>query len=203
MTRPLYEGQDEAEGRESDHPASRPPGPGGWDIDRAISELYAVHYRALVRLAALLVRDMPTAEEVVQDAFVAMHGGWQRLQDSEKALTYLRQAVVNRSRSVLRHRRVADGVSYDSLSLDAYALSARASAENRAIAELEAAAMDKIVLQLPRRQRDTLVLTIIGYSPAEIACLLGIDANAVRVNLHHARQRVRNRLSEADKTLAA
>ena len=79
-----------------------------WSPDRAVIELYSEHYRALVRLAALLVRDTPTAEEVVQDSFVAMHGGWQRLRDTEKALAYLRQAVVNRSRSVLRHRTVVD-----------------------------------------------------------------------------------------------
>ncbi|HEX3195013.1 MAG TPA: sigma factor, partial [Streptosporangiaceae bacterium] len=57
-----------------------------WSADRAVIELYSQHYRALVRLAALLVRDTPTAEEVVQDSFVAMHGGWQRLRDTEKAL---------------------------------------------------------------------------------------------------------------------
>ena len=33
---------------------------------------------------------------------------WDRLRDAEKALAYLRQAVVNRSRSVLRHRAVVD-----------------------------------------------------------------------------------------------
>ncbi len=49
-----------------------------------------------------------TAEEVVQDAFIAMHDGWHRLKDTEKALAYLRQAVVNRSRSVLRHRMVVE-----------------------------------------------------------------------------------------------
>jgi DNA-directed RNA polymerase specialized sigma24 family protein len=78
----------------------------GWSADRAVTELYSVHYRALVRLASVLVRDVQTAEEVVQDSFVAMHGGWQRLEDADKALAYLRQAVVNRSRSVLRHLAV-------------------------------------------------------------------------------------------------
>ena len=77
------------------------------DADQAVAQLYSTHYQALVRLATLLVRDATTAEEVVQDAFVVMHGGWQRLGDAEKALAYLRQAVVNRSRSVLRHRTVA------------------------------------------------------------------------------------------------
>ena len=80
--------------------------PADWDADRAVTALYSTHYRSLVRLAALLVRDVATAEEVVQDSFVAMHGGWRRLRDSDKALSYLRQSVVNRSRSVLRHRVV-------------------------------------------------------------------------------------------------
>ena len=50
-------------------------------------------------MAVRPVRDVPTAEDVVQDSFVAMHDGWQRLRDAESALAYLRQAVLNRSRS--------------------------------------------------------------------------------------------------------
>jgi RNA polymerase sigma factor (sigma-70 family) len=80
----------------------------GRSRDRAVTELYALHYRALVRLAVLLVRDVPTAEDVVQDSFVAMHDGWQRLRDPQSAPAYLRSAVLNRCRSVLRHRAVAD-----------------------------------------------------------------------------------------------
>src|SRR5450755_567575 len=82
--------------------------PGDRDADHAVTALYAANYRSLVRLAALLVRDVATAEEVVQESFTAMHGGWRRIRDSEKALSYLRQSVVNRSRSVLRHRVVVD-----------------------------------------------------------------------------------------------
>ena len=70
--------------------------------------MYSTHYRSLVRLAALLVRDVATAEEVVQDSFIAMHTAWRRIRDNDKALSYLRQSVVNRSRSVLRHRVVVD-----------------------------------------------------------------------------------------------
>ena len=73
-----------------------------WDADTAVEELYAAHYRRLVRLAILLVRDPETAEEVVQDSFVAMHGKWRTLKDPGSGLAYLRQTVVNRARSVLR-----------------------------------------------------------------------------------------------------
>jgi len=47
--------------------AARP----GQSADWAVTELYSLHYQRLVRLAALLVRDVPTAEDVVQDSFVA------------------------------------------------------------------------------------------------------------------------------------
>ena len=77
-----------------------------WDADEAITQIYAAHYRSLVRLAALLLRDVGASEEVVQDSFIAMHGAWRRLRDPDRALAYLRQSVVNRSRSVLRHRTV-------------------------------------------------------------------------------------------------
>jgi hypothetical protein len=43
-----------------------------WEAEQAVTAMYSTHYRSLVRLAALLVRDNATAEEVVQDSFVAM-----------------------------------------------------------------------------------------------------------------------------------
>jgi DNA-directed RNA polymerase specialized sigma24 family protein len=36
--------------------------------DRAVADLYRLHYRSLVRLAALLVPDLATAEDIVQAA---------------------------------------------------------------------------------------------------------------------------------------
>ena len=78
----------------------------GWSADEALELLYAAHWRRLVRLAVLLVHDVGTAEEIVQDSFVAVHAEWGRLHDPDKALAYLRQSVVNRSRSHLRHLAV-------------------------------------------------------------------------------------------------
>src|SRR4051794_4352886 len=70
-----------------------------WDADQAVTALYSAHYRSLVRLATLLVRDVATAEEVVQDAFVAMHGARRRLGGPGKGLSYFRESGVNRARS--------------------------------------------------------------------------------------------------------
>jgi RNA polymerase sigma-70 factor (sigma-E family) len=146
----------------------------GWSADRAVTELYSLHYRPLVRLAALLVRDTPTAEEVVQDAFVAMHGGWQRLRDAENALAYLRQAVVNRSRSVLRHRTVVDK-NLQKASPD------MPSAEHGALAQLERSAVVNALRKLPERQREAIVLRYYAdFSEAEIASAMKISRGAVK-----------------------
>src|SRR5215470_999049 len=118
-----------------------------WDADRAVTVLYAAHYRSLVRLAALLLRDVGAAEEVVQDSFVAMHDGWRRLRDNDKALSYLRQSVVNRSRSVLRHRVVVDR-NAPKPPPD------MPSAEQGAITLLERSAVVTALRTLPPRQRE-------------------------------------------------
>jgi RNA polymerase sigma-70 factor (sigma-E family) len=146
----------------------------GWSADRAVTELYSQQYRPLVRLAALLVRDTPTAEEVVQDAFVAMHDAWQRLRDAENALAYLRQAVVNRSKSVLRHRTVVDRNL-------AKTTPDMPSAEHGALVLLERSAVVAALRHLPDRQREAIVLRYYAdLTEAEIAATMGISRGAVK-----------------------
>jgi RNA polymerase sigma-70 factor (sigma-E family) len=147
-----------------------------WDADDAVEQLYATHYRRLVRLSVLLVRDVETAEEVVQDSFVAMHGRWRSLAEPEKGLAYLRQTVVNRSRSVLRHRGVRDRH-------DAAAGPARhlAGADEEALASERRAGVLDALRGLPERQREVLALRYyLDLSEAEIAETLGISRGAVK-----------------------
>jgi RNA polymerase sigma-70 factor (sigma-E family) len=145
-----------------------------WDADEAVTALYAAHYRSLVRLAALLLRDVDAAEEVVQDAFVAMHGAWRRLRDPDKALAYLRQAVVNRARSALRHRKVAERHRPQPTPDEA-------SAEYGALAALEHQAVLDALRRLPARQREALVLRYyLDLSEAEIAATMRVSRGAVK-----------------------
>jgi len=154
--------------------ASVEPVPAEWDAARAVTAIYTTHYRSLVRLAALLVRDVATAEEVVQDSFIGMHAAWRRLRDTEKALSYLRQSVVNRSRSVLRHRVVVDK-NAPKPAPD------MPSAEQGAISLLERAAVIAALRTLPPRQREALVLKYYAdLSEAQIAAAMGISRGAVK-----------------------
>jgi RNA polymerase sigma-70 factor (sigma-E family) len=145
-----------------------------WNAELAVIELYSMHYSSLVRLAAMLVRDTQTAEEVVQDAFIAMHDGWDRLRDAEKALAYMRQAVVNRSRSVLRHLLVVEK-NQQKPTPD------MPSAEHGALALLERSAVIAALRELPERQREAIVLRYYAdLSEAEIAASMKISRGAVK-----------------------
>ena len=145
-----------------------------WDAADVVTEIYTGHYNQLVRLAVLLVHDVQTAEEVVQDAFEAMHLAWRRLRDSEKALSYLRQTVVNRSRSVLRHRKVVD-MHAPKPAPD------EPSAEHAALALLERSAVAEALRSLPLRQREAIVLRYYAdFSEADIAAAMGISRGAVK-----------------------
>jgi RNA polymerase sigma-70 factor (sigma-E family) len=155
------------------------------EADRAVTELYSTHYRSLVRLAALLVRDVGTAEEVVQDSFGARHGGWRRLRDSDKALSYLRQSVGNRSRSVLRHRVVVDR-NAPKPAPD------MPSAEHGAIALFERSAVISALRTLPARQCEALVLRFYAdMSEAQIADAMQISRGAVKSHTARAMQALR------------
>ena len=161
-----------------------------WSADLAVIELYSMHYPALVRLAAMLVRDTPTAEEVVQDAFIAMHDAWDRLRDTDKALAYMRQAVVNRSRSVLRHRMVVE----KNLQKPPPDMP---SAEAGALTLLERSAVVAALRDLPERQREAIVLRYYAdLSEAEIAAAMHISRGAVKSHTSRGMAALRAALEE-------
>ncbi len=167
------------------------PDSSSWDADAAVEELYAAHYRRLVRLAVLLVRDVETAEEVVQDSFVAMHGRWRRLRDPDKGLAYLRQTVVNRSRSVLRHRAV------EARHQPLPAPDVSGADEATLTAERRALVLDAL-RELPERQREVIALRYyLDLSEVQIAEALGISRGAVKSHASRGAASLRHLLEDA------
>lgn len=170
--------------------AEEPSAAARWDAPDVVTEIYHGHYNQLVRLAVLLVHDVQTAEEVVQDAFEAMHLASKRLRDSEKALQYLRQTVVNRSRSVLRHRKVVD-MHAPKPAPD------EPSAEHAALALLERSAVAAALRSLPQRQREAIALRYYAdFSEADIAKAMGISKGAVKSHTARAMASLKTMLTE-------
>ena len=170
------------------------PDPPRWDADQALEHLYAAHWRGLVRLSVLLVRDQGTAEEVVQDAFVAVHGRWGRLRDPDLALAYLRQTVVNRSRSALRHRSVVERHVRRGPETQL-----APGADDAVIAQGRRAVVLEALQSLPRRQREVLALRYyLDLSEAEIADALGIRPGSVKTHASRGAAALRDLLDGAD-----
>ena len=146
-------------------------------------ELYHHRRLALVRLAVLLVDDLPTAEDVVQDAFAAAyrrHGAG--LSGVENPDAYLNTAVVNAARSVLRRRRTfrATLPALSALSAQPRVEHAPPTDENLLIAE-EHREVLAALRRLPQRQREVLVLRYwSGLSEAQIAESLDISRGTVK-----------------------
>lgn len=162
-----------------------------WDADHAVTALYGAHYRSLVRLAALLLHDVPAAEEVVQEAFIALHGRWSGLRDSGAALGYLRRSVVNGSRSALRHRDVVERHA-PAPGVDG------ASAEEGALASRERRAVLDAVRALPLRQREAVVLRYYAdLSEEEVAAAMGISRGSVKTHTSRGLAAVREALGRA------
>ncbi|MFI6639530.1 RNA polymerase sigma factor [Streptomyces sp. NPDC050504] len=140
-----------------------------------VTELYHSHRLAMVRLAVLLVDDRSAAEDVVQDAFVALykrHG--EHLADVDNALGYLRTSVVNTARSVLRRRKTAREY-VPPHEADA------PSAEDHAILGDEHRRVLTALGGLTGRQREVLVLRYWSdLSEARIAETLGLSRGAVK-----------------------
>jgi len=140
-----------------------------------LADLYYAHRLSLVRLAILLVDDLSSAEDVVQDSFTGL---WRRYGDDlvglDNPLGYLRTAVVNNARSVLRRRKTARGYTPPHIP-DA------ASAESVAMVSEEHREVLDAVQQLPPRQREVLVLRYWSdLSEADIAEALGISRGTVK-----------------------
>ena len=131
----------------------------------------------LVRLALLLVGDCASAEDVVQDVFTRLCARGREL-DQDRALAYIRTAVVNGCRSVLRRRALARRIAITGA---APWRDTQESAEHTAILAEDRRRVLAALAALPARRREVLVLRFYLDLPvAEAAAILGISQGSVK-----------------------
>lgn len=140
----------------------------------AVTALYAEHAFGLVRLAVIMLGDRGAAEDVVQDAFLALYRRWDSLGAAPNPLGYVRTSVLNGCRSVLRRqsRRRLAGV---------FSQPPGESAEARAMVSEEYRAVVTAIRGLPSRQREALLLRYyLDMSEDEIARTMGVSRGTVK-----------------------
>jgi RNA polymerase sigma-70 factor (sigma-E family) len=170
-------------------PEVTPPGSRGLSAEDAVAAVTAVYNAqalTLVRMAHVMLGDRGRAEDVVQEAFYGLYRRWAHLSDPDKALLYVRSAVLNGCRTALRparRREIAAGMSAGLLPGSA----ADGSGEAAALASERRQAVLSALRALPPRQREVLVLRFyLGMTEAQIAAQMGIGQSTVRSTAHRA-----------------
>lgn len=158
----------------------------GWED---VEGLYRTQRDDLVRLAGLLLDEPGACEEVVQDAFVALHLRGASVA-ADKVPAYLRSTVLNAARSRLRRRKVADR-------LGRILPGSNPTPEDEAMLGDRRAAVLAAVRRLPRRQQQVVLLRYwMDLSEAEIAATLDISAGSVKTHASRALAAVAHTLGD-------
>jgi RNA polymerase sigma factor (sigma-70 family) len=147
------------------------------DLRRA----YEKHWRPLVRLCALLVSDLGTAEDIVQEVFIRARERLHGLSD-EQAYAYLRRGTLNGWKNWLRSQgRIRHAVPLH----EADQLVEAPGPEERDL-------LWRQVVALPERQRAVVILRYYEeLSDGEIARVLGCRQVTVRSQAKRALDKLR------------
>lgn len=156
--------------------------------DALVARLFQAEAASLVRMARFFVEDRAAAEDLVQEAFIRLARSAHRIRDDSRAVAYLRSIVLNLARDhnrrglvSLRHRPPADPEP--------------PSLEDEVTGREDQAAVIAALRDLPRRQRDCLVLRYYLELPvAEVASTLGVSANSVKTHLQRGLRSLETRL---------
>lgn len=155
---------------------------------RAFAELYELHRRAVFTFLVHLTGARPTAEDLLQEAFLRAWRARTRYRASGEFRAWL--FTIARRLAVDRFRR--EGLAWEE---NAAALETAASfdaPDRRAEARDELARLQRALEQLQPAQREVVLLArLVGSGAEEIAQITGSTPAAVRVQLHRALHRLR------------
>jgi RNA polymerase sigma-70 factor (sigma-E family) len=151
-----------------------PSGPS--NREAAVRVLYEERHAELVRFATFIMGDVHAAEDVTQEAFMRVYDAWDRLEDHDRAVAYLRATIVNLSRGRHRRRLVAERKQQPHLV-------AVQSAEDDAMGRVGRSAVLAAVSALPSRQRACVVMRHwLRMTEGEIAATLDVSIGSVRTH---------------------
>ena len=161
----------------------------------AYGRIVAACQNTITAIALAIVRDVPSSEDIAQDAFLSAWQHLRRLQNADSFLPWLRQITRNLARDHLR-AKVRGPFPVDDMEAAIAAAADPAPSPLHAMidAERQVAAAD-VISALPEDSRETLLLFYReGQSSKQVAALLGLSDAAVRKRLSRARQQVREDL---------
>lgn len=156
-------------------------------------EAYQRHYRAVVRSAWSICRDLARAEELAQEAFVRAYRRWSKLERGGYAVPWLHRAAMNLALTSVKRRTQGRGLE----ALGGF--DARATVGPAELDEVVA-----LLKRLPRRQREAVFLRVVIDLPEEaVAALMGCTVGTVKVHKKRGLDRLRELIEPTGATVVA
>jgi RNA polymerase sigma factor (sigma-70 family) len=154
----------------------------------AFEDVFEAERGSLLRALYLLTGNPEEAEEVMQDAFLAVWERWDRVATMEDPAGYLYRTALNKQRNRVRRAiRIARRSFGRANGGDLFASIDERDALARALARLS-----------PRRREAVVLTGFLDLSSHESARLMGVTDVTVRRLAQDARQELRRALTEAD-----
>jgi len=151
-------------------------------------DFFDAERQRLLRALYLLTGNRQEAEEVLQDAFIAVWERWDRVGAMDHPTGYLYRTALNRHRSALRRTaRAARRAVGAAEGGDLFAAADERDALARALATLT-----------PRRRQAIVLTELLGYASAEAGRAMGVADATVRRLAQDAREQLRHELEETD-----
>jgi RNA polymerase sigma-70 factor, ECF subfamily len=158
--------------------------------EHEFSEFYQASYGKITAIVTAMLGDRYEAEDVTQEAFARALARWPRLAHYELPEAWVRRVAlrlaIDHGRRLRRTSRLA-----------AKLLGARRGQESEPADSLPFTALGLALLQLPLRERETLVLHYVADLPVEqIARESGVPTGTVKGRLAAGRRRLERELAE-------
>lgn len=155
---------------------------GSAEIDPSFEMFFSAERSRLLGALVVMTNNRAEAEEIVQDAFLAVWERWERVAVMEEPAGFLYRTAMN----LLRKRVRRAGVAFRK------AVHILPRGDELADVELRDEAIRLLARLTPRERAAIVVTAYLGYSSEEAGELLGIRATTVRVLTNRARATLRS-----------
>jgi len=142
----------------------------------------------VVRVAFSYLKNIQLAEDVSQDVFLTCFEKMDTFRNESSYKTWIIRITINKCKDVLKSWSYKNIVLTDFLSKKREQLST----ENTSINNEENEFLSKLILQLPIKQREVILLYYYhDFSIEEISKMLNSNVNTVKTRLHRARNKIK------------
>jgi RNA polymerase sigma-70 factor (ECF subfamily) len=165
-------------------------------LTEGIAQLFGEHHRRVLKAAYRITGSMADAEDIAQAVFLRVSSAGTPMTN---AGSYLYRAAINGALDLLRRRKTAateplEGAAY--VTSTGPGSSPEAEAASRELGSLLRIAIG----ELPPRSAEMFTLRYLeDLGNREIAALMGTSQAVVAVTLHHARSRLKKRLTQLER----